>query len=493
MNRRATCAAGAFLLAAAASAAPVAACPGMWACIPTSCIPRQLAPTGGSLAAGGPDVFTSRNVSLLAQVPLAQMGGGPGITGSSLHAWVDPLTQREYAIMGRSNGTAFIDVTNPSQPRYVANLPKHGLSSNTLWREPKVFGNHAYVGVDGTNHPIQVVDLTQLRNYTGTTMTLGAGTFAGSGTTSLSNAHTLAINKDSGFLYGTGTNRFGGGIYAIDVRNPGAPAFAGGYGLDGYTHETQVVTYRGPDAQYRGREIAFNSNGVWENTDSLGIVDVTNKSAMTRIAKRSFPNAGYIHQGWLTEDHRYFFQNDEFDETNGVTGGRTRTHLWDVADLDNPVYRGFYDHQTTSVDHNLYVKDGFLYETNYTTGLRILKIGNLASTNPSDWLTEVAFFDTFPANDAPTYNGAWNNYPYLPSGNILVSDIDGGLFVLRADLPIDQTGNSIKPTRLIQNGTILTPEPAACGTALGLAALATLRRGRRARRGDEETQCGARV
>jgi choice-of-anchor B domain-containing protein len=377
--------------------------------------------------------------------------------------------------MGRSNGTAFIDVTNPQQPRYVGNLPKWSNSSNTLWREPKVYGNHAYVGVDGTNHPIQVVDLTQLRNYSGTTMTVTAGTFAGSGTVSLTNVHTLAINKDSGFLYGAGTGRFAGGVYAIDVRNPGVPAFAGGYGLDGYTHETQVVTYRGPDARYKGREIAFNSNGVWDSSDSLGIVDVTNKSAMTRIARRSFPNAGYIHQGWLTEDHRYFFQNDEFDETNGVTGGRTRTHLWDLAVLDNPVYRGFYDHQTTSVDHNLYVKDGFLYETNYTTGLRILKIGNLESTNPSDWLSEVAFFDTYPLNDAQTYNGAWNNYPYLPSGNILVSDIDGGLFVLRADLPTDEFGQSIKPTRFGQNGTQLVPEPA-CGAVVWLAALATLRR-----------------
>ena len=479
MNRRASCAAGAFALAAAC-AAPVTACPGMWACIPSSCIPMHVAGArdgSGNASTGGPDSFSSRNVALLAQVPLAQMGGGAGITGASLDAWVDPLTKREYAIMGRSNGTAFIDVTNPTQPRYVANLPKWAGSANTLWREPKVYGNHAYVGVDGTSHPIQSVDLTQLRNYAGTTMTLSAGTFAGSGTVSIGNVHTLAINKDSGFLYGAGTGRFSGGIYAIDVRNPGAPAVAGGYGLDGYTHETQVVTYRGPDKQYRGREIAFNSNGVWDSSDSLSITDVTNKSAMTRIARRGYPNAGYIHQGWLTEDHRYFFQNDEFDETNGVTGGRTRTHLWDLVDLDNPVYRGFYDHQTTSVDHNLYVKDGFLYETNYTTGLRILKIGNLESSDPNDWLSEVAFFDTYPANDGKTYNGAWNNYPFLPSGNVLVSDIDGGLFVLRADLPVDEMGQSIKPIRFAQNGTVLVPEPAGAAV-VALVVLATLRRRR---------------
>jgi choice-of-anchor B domain-containing protein len=83
----------------------------------------------------------------------------------------------------------------------------------------------------------------------------------------------------------------------------------------------------------------------------------------------------------------------------------------------------------------MYVKDGYVYQTNYTTGLRILRIGNLASDVPSDWLTEVAYFDTYPWGDFEGYDGAWNNYPFFPSGNIAVSDIDGGLFILRASLP----------------------------------------------------------
>jgi choice-of-anchor B domain-containing protein len=462
-----------------AAGAPGLACPGFVPCVPSACLSMHT--RAQSVASAGPDVggplpYPSRNMTLVGHLPLAQMGGVSGATGSSLYGWTDPLTRREYAIMGRSNGTAFIDVTVPSSPVYVANLPMQPGSSQTLWREPKVYGNHAYVGVDGTSHPLQVVNLAQLRNYSGTTMTLGATTFSGSGTVSINRAHTLAINADTGFLYAAGTNRHAGGLYAIDVRNPAAPAYAGGYALDGYTHETQVVTYRGPDAQYRGREIAFNSNGVWENNDSLGIVDVTNKSAMTRISRRSYPNAGYIHQGWLTEDQRYFFQNDEFDESNGVTGGRTRTHLWDVSDLDNPVYRGFYDHQTTSVDHNLYVRGNYLYETNYTTGLRVLRIGNLESTNPSDWLTEVAFFDTYPQNDAQTYNGAWNNFPYFDSGNILVSDIDGGLFVLRMNLP-ENPQYGVKPPPL--HGPVFAPVPEPGSATVFAGALCVLALGRR--------------
>jgi choice-of-anchor B domain-containing protein len=436
--------------------------------------PKAAGPGGGGSLFTGPENYPSKNVSLLSNLPLAQIGGGKG---SSLYGWVDPLTRREYAIMGRSNGTAFIDVTNPTQPRYVANLPMATGSVATDWREPKVYGNHVYVGVDRTDHPIQVVDLTKLRNYSGTPLTLAADSnFRGNGTSTtwLKQAHTLAINHDSGFLYAAGSNKYSGGLMAIDVRNPLSPVEVGGFSGDGYTHETQVVIYNGPDAQYRGREIAFNSNAKSGAViDTFSIVDVTNKTSMTRLASKTYPGARWIHQGWLTEDHRYFFQNDEFDETGGVTGGKTRTHLWDVQDLDNPSYKGFWDNTTTSVDHNLYVKDGYVYQTNYTTGLRILKIGNLDSSDSSEWLTEVAFFDTYPANDAATFNGAWNNYPFLPSGNVLVSDIEGGLFVLRPELGGFSMHKKLGDDVLFQS----VPEPGSVGLmATGFVTLVLRRR-----------------
>jgi choice-of-anchor B domain-containing protein len=433
---------------------------------PRAALQNQAAYTAGA--------FNSWNVTFQSQLPLAQIGGGS--KGSSLYGWVDPLTQREYAIMGRSNGTAFVDITNPRQPKYVANLPMAAGSVATDWREPKVYGNYAFVGVDNTNHPIQIVDLTKLRAYSGTPLQLAADrNFRGNGNT-LTKAHTLAINPQSGFLYAARTDKYSGGIMAIDVRNPLNAFEAGGYSGDGITHETQVVTYRGPDLEHRGKEIAFNSNAKTGSAqDTFSIVDVTNKSAMTRLSTQFYPGARYIHQGWLTEDHRYFFQNDETDESGGVTGGRTRTHLWDLADLDSPHYKGYWDNDTTSIDHNLYVKDGYVFQTNYTTGLRVLKIGNLASDEPEDWLEEVAFFDTYPANDGKTFNGAWNNYPFFPSGNIAVSDIDGGLFVLRPNLP----GWDLDPTkagpRNFNNGA-LVPEPSLVGLMSVLAPVMLRRR-----------------
>jgi choice-of-anchor B domain-containing protein len=385
-----------------------------------------------------------------------------------LYGWTDPVTKREYAIMGRTNGTAFVDITNPRAPRYVAELPKVAGSASTLWREPKVYQNTVYIGVDGTSVGMQVMDLTKLRAYNGTTLQLTANSVY-NGVTEI---HTLAINPTSGHLYLAGTNVNGGGLRVLNVsNNPLAPTAVGNTTLDGYTHETQVVTYSGPDTQHVGKEIAFNSNGP---SGVLSILNVTNKSNITRLSARSYTGERYIHQGWLTEDQKYFFQNDEGDEPG--TAPRTRTHLWNVSDLDNPVYRGFFEHQTTAIDHNLYVKDGFVFESNYTTGLRMLKIGNLESTNPNDWLTEVAYYDTYAASDAATFNGAWNNYPYFESGNVPVSDINGGLFIFQPNV----SGWDLNPWDPRGGGggglPNQSPEPGAATVLIGTAMFGLVRR-----------------
>ncbi len=137
------------------------------------------------------------------------------------------------------------------------------------------------------------------------------------------------------------------------------------------------------------------------------------------------PTIEYTHQGWLSEDHRYFFFGDELDESN--FGFNTRTHIFDCLNLDNPVYVGYYSGTTPSIDHNLYVKGNLIYEANYTSGLHVLQMADNDPTN----LTEVAHFDTYPAHDGVSFNGAWSSYPYFQSGTILVNDIQGGMFLVR--------------------------------------------------------------
>ena len=207
---------------------------------------------------------------------------------------------------------------------------------------------------------------------------------------------------------------------SVDVRTPASPRAAGCFSLDGYTHETQCVVYDGPDTFYRGREICFNSN-----EDTLTIVDATDKLEQVQLSRTGYGGSAYTHQGWLTEDQRFFLVNDEGDET--AFRHPTRTWIWDVSDLDAPVIASRYDGPTPSIDHNLYIRGNLVYESNYRSGLRVLDASEIAQ----GVLREVGFFDVYPSDDAPAYNGAWSAYPFFASGSVAINGIEQGLFVVR--------------------------------------------------------------
>jgi choice-of-anchor B domain-containing protein len=346
--------------------------------------------------------FPTTNMEFLSHVPLSAMGGGGG---SDIWGWTDPLTSREYALMGRTNGTAFVDVTDPRNPAYLGNLPSH--TGNSLWRDIKVYQNYAYVVSDGNGpHGIQIFDLTTLRGVT--TPQTFAPTAHWDG---IRDAHNIAINEDSGFAYGVATNL---GNIAIDLANPLEPVVAGTVAGG---HDVQAVNYHGPDTDYAGREILFASPG----NSRITIQDVTDKTSITTIANPLYPGGQYSHQGWLTDDHRYYYQNDELDTK--------WTHMWDVTDLDNPIYQGFVPALEDSIDHNLYVKGNYIYAANYTSGMQVFEITDPAAGE----LTRVASIDTFDGSGM-FYDGAWSVYPFFDSGTLIISDMSNGLVVARLDL-----------------------------------------------------------
>ncbi|MGH7658758.1 MAG: choice-of-anchor B family protein, partial [Gemmatimonadales bacterium] len=188
----------------------------------------------------------------------------------------------------------------------------------------------------------------------------------------------------------------------------------------GYTHDAQCVVYHGPDERYTGRQICLGANET-----ALDIADVTDKDNPVTIGTASYPNVGYTHQGWLSEDQRYFYMDDELDELQGKVDG-TRTLVWDLAELDDPILVKEYISENKSSDHNLYVKGNFVYQSNYVSGLRLLNIAD--PVNP----VAAGYFDTVPAGeDAPGFGGSWSNYPYFASGTVIVTSGSEGLFMLR--------------------------------------------------------------
>jgi choice-of-anchor B domain-containing protein len=366
--------------------------------------------TGPAVCAGGTaGDFSCAGIDLRSRVPLASM---QGTVGNDIWGWADAMTGSEYALMGMANGTAFVDVTDPEDPVYLGILPTATIDST--WRDIKVYQDHAYVVADAAGaHGMQVFDLTRLRDVNSPQSFTEDALYG-----DFSNAHNLAINEDTGFAYAVGTNTCNEGLHIIDITTPNNPLFAGCHDVF-EVHDTQCVAYVGPDADHTNAEICANAA-----EDRVELVDVSDKSFTVSVSNVGYPELGFVHQGWFTEDHTFLLVGDELDETN--FGVPTRTHIFDVSDLDSPVYVSAYEGPTSSIDHNLYVAGDRVFEANYTSGLRVLEIGDLANGE----LSEIAFFDTFPDSDARDFDGAWSVYPYLPSGNILVSDISNGLYVL---------------------------------------------------------------
>ncbi len=364
----------------------------------------------GTLNAMSNPGFASSNAQLLSWVPLNELNAPQN--ANSLTGYVSP-SGREYALIGTSNGTAFVEVSNPGSPVVRSIIP----GPQSLWRDVRTYQNHAYSVSEGGDG-IQVMNLANLDQ--GTVQHVGnietGGTIA---------THTVFINTASGFLYRAGGGSNGLRIYSL--ANPSSPALVATWS-DRYVHEVTVHTYTsGP---YNGKEIAFacsGFNGGWSQP-GIDILDVTNKSNIVLLKRVFYSNAAYSHQCWPTPDMKYLYLNDELDE--GDFGFTTLTKVFDIQNLSNPVEKPGFTNGNTAIGHNLYVKGNRIYEANYTSGLRVFD-----STNPLSPV-EVAWFDTWPENDATSFNGLWNVYPYLPSGIILGSDIERGLFVWWVGPPV---------------------------------------------------------
>ncbi len=378
-------------------------------------------------AEGAATVFGCSNVDLVSFVPVEDLGGARGVRVNDVWGWTDPETERDYAIVGRTDGTSFVDVTDPLNPVVVGNLPKPEWAPGSVWRDMKVYKDHVFVVSDGArNHGMQVFDLTRVRDYSGTLITFDSDAHYDR----INSVHNIVINEETGFAYAVGSSgggdTCGGGLHMIDIRDPRDPTFAGcfadpttGRSGTGYSHDAQCVTYQGPDNEHSGREICFGANET-----ALSIADVTDKENPIALGMADYPNIGYTHQGWLTEDQAYFFMNDELDEVRGLTSA-TRTLIWDVKDLDDPMLVKEHLSENTASDHNLYIVGDLMYQSNYNSGLRVLDISDVE--NPR----EVAFFDTVPGEDFPSMNGSWSNYPFFASGVVIVTSGSEGLFLVK--------------------------------------------------------------
>ncbi|MDB4097450.1 choice-of-anchor B family protein [Flavobacteriaceae bacterium] len=382
--------------------------------------------------------YSCLNYDLMGRITLEEMDAE---AGNDCWGWTDSTTGREYAIMGVNNGTSFIDITDSTSPIYLGKLPTSTVDSS--WRDMKVYNDHVYIVSEAGDHGLQVFNLANLRGIDSEQVFSADYTDK-----SFGQAHNIAINEDSGYAYIAGARTKG--IYALNLSNPLAPKLELEGSQFGYSHDAQIVNYKGPDQDYFGKEIYIGSN---EN--KVDIVDVTDKSEPKLISTFLYDHQ-YTHQAWLTDDHKYALLGDELDELDSnyelKADAKTRTVIIDLSDLDKPELHHDYEAETKAIDHNGYVKGTEFFLASYTAGLRVLDILNIDQKS----ISEIGFFNTFidhndsglpnsttvksqdPDGDhsgkkgnSEAFNGAWSVYPFFKSENIIISDINSGLFIVK--------------------------------------------------------------
>lgn len=301
----------------------------------------------------------------------------------------------EYALVGvngtlpNTGGLSVVDVTDPTDPHEIAFVP----SAPSAWREIKVWNDHAYITTEA-QAGLLIVDLSPLPQST----TLPSTVFHGNGWIT---SHSLFIDEH-GRLYIHGANRGNGGVIMYDLtQDPMAPMEVGIFDT-WYCHDSFA---RG-DTLYA----AHINNGFFS------IVDVSDPAAPVLLGTQPTPNT-FTHNCWLDDTGQYLFTTDE--QPDSYVAAYDVSDPTDIREVD----RLQSDAGSNTIPHNTYWLHDFLVTSYYTYGVVIYD-----ATRPGD-LIETGHYDTSPFMGAG-FHGAWGVYPFLPSGNLVVSDIEGGLYVL---------------------------------------------------------------
>ncbi|KAK0650028.1 hypothetical protein B0T16DRAFT_509074 [Cercophora newfieldiana] len=358
--------------------------------------------------------YQCNKVDLVAFLRHQDMGSSTR-KGNDVWGWTSS-TGREFGAVGQTDGTAFVEILSDGSLVYLGRLPTQ--TSSSSWRDMKVIGDYVYIGSEASNHGLQVFDLKKLLTITpGSPKTFSISSDLTARYSGFGNSHNIVAHAEKNMIYAVGTGTSAGcrgGLFMLDVSNPASPTKVGCLSAGGYVHDAQCVVYRGPDSRYTGREICFNYN-----EDTLDIVDVTSKDGL--------PN-----------DMRFLLLDDELDEQNKkgpAANQRTTTYVVDITSLTKPIFTGTYQSPAKAIDHNQYVVNGFSYQANYGSGLRIVDVRSLKTDPTGAGLREVGFFDCHPADDSvggtAEFVGTWSVYPYFKSGYILLNSIERGIFVLK--------------------------------------------------------------
>lgn len=333
---------------------------------------------------------------------------------NDIWGWVDPENKDEYAIVGGTNGTAFVRMTNAYCPEYLGFVDR--MTKDSVWRDIKVYKNYAYM-VSEDDGGLQVFDMTKLRGVK------ASQKWKADHEIRFGHSHNVVINEDTGHMFVVLSGMCKRGLTIYDLKaDPLKPEKISCWD-ESPVHDAHCFVYKGPDVEYTDKEICVTAN---DSGKDVSVVDLSDPLKPKTLSTVKYPQAAYSHQGWVSEDHRYYFHGDELDEGKSSIK-HTRTHMWDISDLDNPKSLGFHEHESAATDHNMYIHNNLIYQANYQAGLQVMSFKEVDQGK----LKQEAFFDTYPKGDSSKMMSAWSNFPFFESGNIIVSATGAGFFIVR--------------------------------------------------------------
>ncbi len=302
----------------------------------------------------------------------------------------------EYALVGRRDGLSIVSLADPDDIEEVAFIP----GDNSVWRDIKTFGDFAYVVADQGDDGILAVDLTGLPASVSSTF-YTTGNAPG---TPLLQAHNIYIDEPTGLAYLAGGDINSGGMVIYDVATtPGVPTFVS-FAPAVYAHDVYV------------------QNGVMYASEIFGgeltLYDVSDPQNISEMGATTTPFS-FTHNAWTETTGDIVFTTDE--RGNAPVAAYDVSNPGDIQLLDE--FRPNRSVGSGVIPHNTHVLDDYLITSYYTDGVEIVD-----ASDPSN-MVEIAYYDSWPGGDGG-FNGSWGAYPFLPSGLVLSSDIQTGLYVV---------------------------------------------------------------
>ncbi|PHH65696.1 hypothetical protein CDD81_1782 [Ophiocordyceps australis] len=398
--------------------------------------------------------YGCKNVDVKAFLPHQDMGSQTR-AGNDIWGWTSD-DGREFAIVGQTDGSAFVEVLRDGKVKYVGRLPTQ--TGNAIWRDMKVIDHHVYIGSEAEDHGLQIFDLTKLLDVGSEPKVFSTKTDLTALYTGFGSSHNIVADTETKTIYAVGASKnascpnSNGGLIMLNVADAANPKLLGCAGDDGYVHDAQCMVYRGYDKRFNEHDICI----AFDET-KLAIMDVTNKTSpviLSRTYYDGFNDKGaYTHQGWTIDaEMRYLLLDDELDEHMRRDAGQdthTTTYIFDISDLTKPRWTGQYKSPVRSIDHNQYVHNGLSYQANYASGLRVVDVAGVPADPTGKNMRELAHFDCYPDDDEnpqPDFNGAWSVYPWFKSGTVVLNCIERGFFALKVNTGNgNRTGNYDEP------------------------------------------------